>query len=33
VPHHQNHAADISGNLLADEEKLGAFKCEGIEFV
>lgn len=26
-------AADISGNVLADEEKLGDFKCEGIEFV
>jgi soluble calcium-activated nucleotidase 1 len=25
-------AADLAGNLLADEEKLGDFKCEGIEF-
>jgi soluble calcium-activated nucleotidase 1 len=24
-------AADISGNVLAEEEKLGNFKCEGIE--
>lgn len=26
-------AANIMGDLLADEEKLGDFKCEGIEFV
>lgn len=26
-------AADIFGNVLAEEEKLGDFKCEGIEFV
>jgi soluble calcium-activated nucleotidase 1 len=26
-------AADLAGNLLADEEKLGNFKCEGIEIV
>lgn len=24
-------AADLAGNLLAEEEKLGDFKCEGIE--
>ena len=26
-------AATLDGTLLADEEKLGDFKCEGIEFV
>jgi soluble calcium-activated nucleotidase 1 len=26
-------AADVMGNMLADGEKLGDFKCEGIEFV
>ncbi|WP_099865879.1 hypothetical protein [Pararhizobium haloflavum] len=26
-------AADVNGNLLAEETKLGDFKCEGIEFL